>query len=84
MGLRRRDDRRDGPTRLRLDPIVCDGVGMCAHLAPSLISLDPWGFPLLPDSPLAPREQHEARRAVAGCPRRALFLEKLSANSPVA
>ena len=82
MGLQRRADRRSGPTRLRLDPIACDGVGMCAHLAPSLISLDPWGFPLLPGGPLGPREQREARRAVAGCPRKALFLAVEPANEP--
>ena len=84
MGLQGRGARRTGPTRLRLDPIACDGVGMCAHLAPSLISLDPWGFPLLADGGLGPREQREAQRAVNGCPRRALFLEKAAASAPVA
>ncbi len=74
MGLLKRSARGAGPTRLRLDPIACDGVGMCAHLAPSLIALDPWGFPLLPGGPLGSRQQREARRAVAGCPRQALFL----------
>jgi ferredoxin len=62
-------------TRLRLDPVACDGVGMCSHLAPELVRLDPWGFPLLPDGPLAAREPQVAKRAVSACPRRALFLE---------
>jgi ferredoxin len=63
------------PTRLRLDPVACDGVGMCAHVAPALIGLDPWGFPLVPSESLGGRDRSAARRAVAGCPRRALFLE---------
>jgi ferredoxin len=36
--------------RLVVDPIACDGAGVCAELLPELISLDPWGFP---SSPLA-------------------------------
>lgn len=62
--------------QLRVDPVACDGIGMCAHVAPDLIGLDPWGFPLVPSEPLAPRERGAARRAVAGCPRRALFLDE--------
>ena len=60
---------------LRLDPVACDGVGMCAHIAPNLIGLDPWGFPLVASEPLGERDRGAARRAVAGCPRRALFLD---------
>jgi ferredoxin len=48
---------------------------MCAHLAPSLVTLDTWGYPLVPGHDLDRRETREAKRAVAGCPRRALFLE---------
>ena len=59
---------------LRVDPIACDGVGMCAHLAPDLVRLDSWGYPRVPDRPLHGGEQAAAGKAVAGCPRRALEL----------
>ena len=32
---------------LRLDPIACDGHGLCAELFPERIRLDDWGFPIL-------------------------------------
>ena len=41
-----------GSVTLRVDPIRCDGVGSCAHLAPDLITIDRWGFPLFPRRPL--------------------------------
>jgi len=61
--------------RLRVDPVACEGVGICAHLAPELVRVDSWGYPLLPRRPLSAEEQRWAARAVAGCPRRALFLD---------
>lgn len=61
--------------RLRLDPVACDGVGICAHLAPDVVTLDSWGYPLLPTQPLSPSRQRQAARAVTGCPRSALFLD---------
>jgi len=75
MGPRSLRRIRAEPARLRVDPVACDGIGMCAHVAPELIGLDPWGFPLIPGEPLSGGEQRAARRAVGGCPRRALFLE---------
>jgi len=60
--------------RLRIDSVACDGVGMCAHLAPGIIALDMWGYPILPDDTLERRDLQAARGAVAGCPRKALFL----------
>ncbi len=62
-----------GP-RLGIDPTVCAGVGICAHVAPHLIPLDSWGYPLLPRRPLDRGEARRARAAVTACPRRALFL----------
>lgn len=62
-----------GP-RLRVDPVACDGVGMCAHLAASLVRLDSWGYPIVPVRRLDEVELGAAGRAVAGCPRRALEL----------
>jgi len=62
--------------RLRIDPSVCDGVGICAHLAPDLITVDSWGYPIVSIEPLERRAfERQARAAVAACPRKALFLD---------
>jgi ferredoxin len=61
-------------SRLRVNPVACDGIGICAYLAPDLVRLDSWGFPMLSGDALTPREQRQARRAMSGCPHRALFL----------
>src|ERR1700761_1394182 len=76
MGLLKASRRQTASSRLRVDPVACDGIGMCAHLAPSLVRLDTWGFPLLPEHALDTRGEREAGRAVSGCPRRALFVER--------
>ena len=56
--------------RIVIDRIACDGAGVCAHLAPSVISLDPWGYPIIGET----IDVDQARRAVRGCPQRALHL----------
>ena len=63
-------------TRLLVDPIACDGIGMCAHLAPDLVRLDSWGYPIVPERDLNPREERRAAQAAAGCPRKALILNR--------
>jgi len=60
--------------RLVVDPVACDGIGMCAHLAPDLVRVDSWGYPIIAGNPLTPRERRQAKKAVAGCPRKALLL----------
>jgi ferredoxin len=60
------------PARLRVDPVACDGIGMCAHLAAELVRLDSWGYAIVPDRDLEPRELRRAAQAVAACPRKAL------------
>jgi ferredoxin len=56
---------------LVLDPIACDGHGVCADLFPEAVTLDDWGYPVvrsdLPSDLVAP-----ARRAAAACPALAL------------
>jgi ferredoxin len=60
--------------RLRVDPIACDGHGLCAELFPEGITLDDWGFPIVAGD--VPDElQEHARRAVKACPVQALRLE---------
>jgi ferredoxin len=62
-----------GAAALRIDPSVCDGVGICAHLAPDLISVDSWGYPILRAGTLdSASERRQAAAAAAACPRRAL------------
>jgi ferredoxin len=61
--------------RLRVNPVRCDAHGVCAELLPELISLDPWGYPLLSDSPVPPELIPLARRAVAHCPKLALLMD---------
>jgi ferredoxin len=60
-----------------VDPVACDGVGICAHLAAELIGVDTWGFPIVSTEVLDDRLARQARSAVAACPRRALFVEQV-------
>jgi ferredoxin len=61
---------------LRVNPILCDGHGLCAELLPERIELDEWGYPIV-DAAAMPRSlEPHARRAVAACPVLALRLER--------
>jgi ferredoxin len=62
--------------RLRLDPIACDGHGLCAELFPEGVWLDDWGYPVITDADVTPDVIDHARRAVAACPVLALRLER--------
>ncbi len=57
-----------------VDPVACDGHGVCAELLPEMISLDPWGYPIVSPEPVPFGLDREANRAVASCPRLALHL----------
>lgn len=59
--------------KLAIDPVACDGLGMCAHQAPETIALDPWGYPIIDSSELLDERAASARRAIRACPRRALY-----------
>jgi ferredoxin len=59
---------------LRLDPITCDGHGVCAELFPERIELDDWGYPIVDGAPIPDRQVANARRAVFACPVLALQL----------
>lgn len=65
-----------GPVRVVVDPVACDGVGMCAHVAAGVIGLDRWGFPVLPGRPVDGRDLRVVRAAQRACPRRALHLDE--------
>ena len=66
---------KDKDLRLRVDWILCDGYSLCADLAPDLIDLDEWGYPILQPGPIEPWLVKDARKAVDSCPMRALILE---------
>ena len=71
-----------GRHQLVVDPVACDGVGMCTQLAPDVVTLDTWGYPVVPREPLTGEEARQAARAVAGCPRRALLLVPSKTPAP--
>jgi ferredoxin len=66
--------------RLAVDPIACDGRGLCAELLPELITLDDWGFPILARREVPAALREEASAAVQLCPRLALRLETAAAS----
>ena len=60
--------------RLRVNWIKCTAHGMCAELLPELITLDPWGYPIVPAEPVPDDLRAMARKAVAECPTLALLI----------
>lgn len=70
-----RDRGTDGAITMRVDPIACEGIGMCAHVAPDLITIDPWGFPIFTRGCLSPAQARQARKAFKACPKRALRID---------
>lgn len=59
-----------------VDPVSCDGHGVCAELFPERIHLDPWGFPLISGEEIPRHLRDHAHRAVESCPRLALLLSE--------
>jgi ferredoxin len=74
----RRSRRRHSGQKLRVDPVLCDGIGQCAMIASSIIHLDRWGYPVVPTGELSTPNVGRARRAVNACPRQALFFEEIA------
>ena len=65
-------------TQLRVNPIACTGHGLCAELAPELVRLDEWGYPIVTGRPVPHGLKRTARRAVANCPALALALNRVA------
>ncbi|MDP9223302.1 MAG: ferredoxin [Actinomycetota bacterium] len=61
---------------LSVDPIACDGTGLCAELLPELVTLDDWGFPIVDPRPIPGKLRPAVQRAVTTCPRLALLLKR--------
>jgi ferredoxin len=73
--------RRTGHFVLKVNPILCDGFGHCHELAPELVRIDEWGYPILRLESTSTKERgtyESARLAVRGCPRQALRIERSS------
>ena len=66
-------------TRLQVNPIACAGRGLCVEVAPELISLDDWGYPIIRRGDIAPGLLADAREAIRVCPKLALSLRDHSA-----
>ncbi len=64
--------------QLRVNPIDCVGHGLCAELLPELVTLDEWGYPILPAQPVPRGLERRVRRAVTDCPALALILADAS------
>jgi ferredoxin len=64
------------PSKLRVDPIACDGRGLCAEVLPGLITLDDWGYPIIRDIEIPPEIEREALQVVNLCPKLALRIER--------
>jgi ferredoxin len=65
---------RDQGRRLKVNPVACQGHGMCIELLPELIAADPWGYPLITPGPVPEELLALAQRAVNACPTLALLL----------
>ncbi|MFJ8336768.1 ferredoxin [Streptomyces sp. NPDC094437] len=62
------------PTTVEVDWTACQSHGLCAELLPDHITLDEWGYPQLPETPLSPTTLPRAHKATKACPTLALKL----------
>jgi ferredoxin len=61
--------------KLHIDSKLCQGHGRCYDLAPLLFGEDDEGYgTVLADGTVPPEQEHNARKAVANCPERAIEL----------
>ena len=61
---------------ITVDPIACRAHGLCADELPEGISLDEWGYPILPGRPLSRKLLRRAKSAAASCPVLALRVSR--------
>ncbi|MGO9197238.1 MAG: ferredoxin [Acidimicrobiales bacterium] len=62
--------------RLWVDPIACQGRGLCGEMLPELIVLDVWGFPMVAPGTVPHQLVSAAKEAVRACPMLALHLDE--------
>jgi len=62
--------------RITVDPVRCEGRGICCLFFGERIDLDDWGYAAVDPTPFDDsRLARKARRAVAACPEGALAIE---------
>ena len=61
--------------RVRIDGEACTGHGRCYVLAPDLFECDDEGYGQVATADVDPAHEAQARKAVLGCPERAVVLE---------
>jgi ferredoxin len=61
---------------LRINPIACDGHGLCAELLPEVITLDDWGYPMPITAEVPAQLEAHAQRAAQACPALAIMVER--------
>jgi ferredoxin len=61
---------------IRIDPIACEGHGVCVELLPELLRLDDWGYPIIDEARVGEALVKLARQAANACPTLALVLEE--------
>lgn len=66
------------PSRLILNPLLCQGHGICTLMAADLLALDSWGYPAVLVEVINGKELFAAQRAVRSCPVGALHLEPIN------
>ena len=54
--------------RIVVNPVACDGHGICAELLPELVSLDDWGYPMVRSEEVPPHLERLARRVRVPAP----------------
>lgn len=67
--------------RLRVDWIKCDGYGLCGDLAPDLVDLDDWRYPILRQEAIDPGLMQDAQRIVDCCPAKALVIDVIRTDA---
>ncbi len=55
------------PAVLRVDAIACRAHGLCADELPEVITLDEWGYPILPTGPVPAELVRRAKAAASAC-----------------
>lgn len=68
--------------RARVNPVKCQGYGICSDILPSLFVRDEWGFAQAAARDVEPAERSNLDRAVEECPVRAIRIIAAAGSRP--
>lgn len=68
--------------KVAINPIACDGHGICAELLPELIHLDDWGYPKIVHEDLPIELLDHAKKAERLCPTLAFLIHYPPSSPP--